>query len=88
MGPVTRPWPAANRAGHEVDLLVERDNRLWPVEVKAGATITADARRGLLRWLNVAGDAAAEPILVYAGNQAQTRNGVKWIPWREWQPRM
>ncbi len=23
---------------------------------------------------------------VYAGEQAQTRNGVKWIPWPEWQP--
>ena len=69
-----------------MDLLIERDNRLWPLEVKAGATITADASRGLLRWLDVAGDAAAEPTLLYAGEQAQTRSGVQWIPWREWQP--
>lgn len=75
-----------DRAGHEVDLIIERDNRLWPVEAKAGSTITADASRSLLRWLDVAADAAAEPMLVYAGEQAQTRNGVKWMPWREWQP--
>ena len=77
-----------DRAGHEVDLLIERDNRLWPVEVKAGATITADASRSLLRWLNVAGDAAAEPAVMYAGEQAQTRNAVRWIPWRQWQPQV
>ncbi len=77
-----------DRAGHEVDLLIECDNRLRPVEIKAGPTITADASRGLLRWIKVAGDAAAEPTLVYAGEQAQTRQSVRWTPWRELQPQV
>jgi len=49
---------------------------------------TVNASRGLLRWLDVAGDTAAEPALLYAGEQAQTRSGVQWIPWRQWQPQV
>src|SRR5699024_3245813 len=42
-----------DRAGHEVDLLIERGSSLESVEVKAGATVRGDALRGLKRWMNI-----------------------------------
>lgn len=71
-----------DRAGHGVDLLVERGGTLTPVEVKAGATVRKDALRGLLHWMDIAGGAAGEGVLVYAGDQRQKRGAVHLIPWR------
>jgi len=70
-----------DRAGHEVDLIAEHADRLQPVEIKAGATVTADWLRGLKRWLAVAEGAATDPLIVYGGSHTQQRQGVRLVPW-------
>jgi len=75
-----------DRGGHEIDLVQEEGAKLAAVEVKAGATVAADALRGLTRWRKIAGSAAAKTVLVYGGNKRQTRSGVDLIPWRELKP--
>lgn len=71
-----------DRHGQEVDLVVERGARLQPVEVKAGATLSRDAFKGLERWQELAGEAATAPQLVYAGEDERVHRGVQVIPWR------
>lgn len=81
LGPNLSFW--RDRTGHEVDLLVERGAQLQPVEVKSGATLTADSFKGLQRWLALACDLALRPLLVYGGDTAQQRQGVQVLPWRD-----
>lgn len=72
-----------DRQGHEVDLLVETGDRLQPIEIKAGATVHRDSFKGLRRWLELAGGSAANPALIYAGDQRQQRQGIAVRPWRD-----
>ncbi|MCG5548790.1 ATP-binding protein [Halorhodospira halochloris] len=72
-----------DRTGREVDLVIDCGDRLQPVEIKAGATVTRDAFRGLERWCELAGDAAATPQLIYAGNESRIQRGIQILPWRE-----
>jgi len=70
-----------DRSGHEVDLIVEHADRLQPVEIKAGATVTGDWLKGLRRWMSWAGDAVVDPTVVHGGRQSQEREGIRIIPW-------
>lgn len=70
-----------DRSGLEVDLLQEEADRLIAVEVKAGATVTADGLRGLRRWQEMAGDVSKKAVLVYGGDESQRRGGIEIKPW-------
>ena len=70
-----------DRAGHEVDILLDRGDRLVPVEVKAGQTVTGEAVAALDRWRALAGDGAGTGWLVYGGQGAQRRGGCEVVPW-------
>jgi predicted AAA+ superfamily ATPase len=70
-------------AGLEVDLLRERETRLQPIEVKSGQTLASDFFNGLQRWLQLSGDAASAPWLIYGGDIALRRGPTEVIPWRD-----
>ena len=70
-----------DRSGTEVDVLVEQGDRLVPLEIKSGKTLTADYFTGLNKWLSIAGDVAGSPRLVYAGDQEQLRTQFQVFPW-------
>jgi uncharacterized protein len=70
-----------DRAGHEVDLLVEQGDRVLAVEIKSGATVTRDSLRGLEKWRDIAGAAAGPSLLVYGGLEAQSRQNIELLPW-------
>ena len=40
-----------------------------PVEIKSGKTITREAFAGLQKWCSLAGELAAEPVLIYGGSE-------------------
>jgi hypothetical protein len=71
-----------DNTGNEVDVLAEEPDRLYPIEIKSGQTITDVLLRGLLRWQKISGLAGG--TLIYAGDQRQDRsNGLRIIPWHE-----
>ncbi len=71
--------------GLEVDLVVENGRRLVAVESKSGATPGDAFLAPLLSFREealAAGDAdAVDPCVVYGGDAAQTRSGVRFVPW-------
>ena len=67
----------------EVDLLLPESPGVRPVEIKSGATLQRDAWRNLAQWRDMAGAEAGRPILVYGGDESQTRSDVDVLPWRE-----
>ena len=68
-------------AGNEIDLLVERGERLFPVECKSGATIAPDWFAGLSRFLALSG--AAGGALIYGGETNQPRQVTPVYAWRQ-----
>lgn len=71
-----------SRDGLEVDLVIERNNRLYPIEVKAAATLTARHATSLVRFGDLAGQPQAPAVLV-ANVQApfSLAPNVRVIPW-------
>lgn len=65
----------------EVDILIDVADRLVPVEIKSGATLTSDQYAGLQRWMALAGTSTG--YLVYAGDQPQQRGAIRAVPWRD-----
>lgn len=72
-----------DRAGLEIDLVIEQGARLRPVEVKAGATMTGAHLDSLRRWLSLTGDTAEAPALVYGGEESYERESVRVRGWRD-----
>jgi hypothetical protein len=66
-----------------VDILIDHGEKLDPVEIKSGQTITSDYFKGLNRWINLAEkeDVVGQPYLIFAGSGVQTRGTVEVVPW-------
>ncbi|MCC7529418.1 MAG: DUF4143 domain-containing protein [Candidatus Melainabacteria bacterium] len=71
-----------DHTGNEVDILIEMDNCLIPIEVKSGQTITSDFLKGLKYWLQLAGDSAGQGWLVYGGDKNQSRDTIQVVSWK------
>lgn len=69
--------------GNEVDVLIDRANKLVPIELKSGQTVAGDFFSNLKKFNTLAGDAAGRGILVYGGDQAQTRESFDVVPWQQ-----
>ena len=74
-------WRDSN--GNEVDLLIEQGNRLIPIEIKSGRTLTYEAFTGLQKWCALAGNKAGAPALIYAGDESYQHKGISVMGWRE-----
>lgn len=72
-----------DKQGHEVDALIESSpGHLHAVEIKAGATISADWFDGLDYWRQqFTGSVELTPWLVYGGDSAQKRDKARVLPW-------
>lgn len=70
-----------DRAGHEVDVVIDRGDRLVPVEVKSGRTVTPDYFAALEDWRRIAGPRAGRGWVVYAGDEPQQREAATVLPW-------
>lgn len=68
-------------SGQEIDLLVERGERLFPVEIKAGQTIAGDWFGTLEKFAGWSGEPGG--CLIYGGSHRQTRRGIEVIGWRD-----
>jgi len=72
-----------DRSGHEIDLLLNENGAIRPVEIKSGATFQREALRGLEKWRELAGSEAGRPMLVFGGGESQSRSDLDVVAWRE-----
>ncbi|MBD3345911.1 MAG: DUF4143 domain-containing protein [Chitinivibrionales bacterium] len=72
-----------DRSGNEIDLLIDKGQRLQPIEIKSGATLNRDFFKGIQKWLDLAGNTAKDPALIYGGTQSLVRSGIQVIPWQK-----
>jgi len=77
-----------DNTGHEIDCIVDQGNRLLPIEIKSGKTVSDDFFKGLRYWSRISGTDAKEMVLVYAGLMDQTRKDGKILSWRSFGKRL
>ena len=68
-------------AGHEIDLLLERGQKLVPIEIKSGQTVASDFFTGLHYWRELVSDPQAPAALVDGGDRNFRRRGVTVYGW-------
>ena len=64
-------------------MIIEKDQKLIPVEIKAGQTVSQDFFKGLVKWQNIAGSAASKGLLVYAGAQSYEKQEGHVVSWKD-----
>jgi len=73
-----------DRAGNEVDVIIEKADGLVPVEIKSGQTLNSDFFKGIDHWLELA--ALRQPShawLVYGGEENHRRDQTRILSWRD-----
>jgi len=66
----------------EIDLIIDRNNRLFPLETKASATLLPGHAENLNKWHSFAGEKAAIGIIVANIDNAMVVSGCRVIPLR------
>jgi len=66
--------------GNEVDMILESGREVFPIEVKAGATIADDFFKGLKYFSRVAGEPSHGSGLIYGGKEIQQRGNFRIYP--------
>lgn len=68
-----------DNTGHEIDIIVDQAGDLYPIEIKAGKTISSDYFKGLEFWNKLSGGKSG--TVIYAGHMTQKRStGYQVIP--------
>ncbi len=69
-----------DNTGNEIDIIIDDGITLYPVEIKAGKTITNDYFKNFHFWNKISG--VNEGSVIYAGNELQKRSsGITVMPW-------
>jgi predicted AAA+ superfamily ATPase len=71
-----------DKVGHEVDCIIERAGMMFPIEIKAGKTITQDYFAGLNYWNELTESQSSNSFVVYAGSENQTRTQGNVVGWQ------
>lgn len=71
-----------DHTGHEIDCIIEKGQYLYPLEVKAGATVNADFFKALTFWNELAQTNPEHGFVVYGGNENQSRSLANVVSWR------
>lgn len=68
-------------SGNEIDVVADYGDGLMPIEIKSGQTLNRDFFSSLERWIDLAGNRAVSPTLIYGGTENQYRQGIRVFGW-------
>jgi uncharacterized protein len=71
-----------DKQGHEIDVIVEYADRSVPIEIKSGQTIDSAYFDELCYWNKLAETESSKNIVIYGGDENQTRATGRVISWR------
>jgi hypothetical protein len=71
-------------ADHEIDLVIDRDREIVPVEARSGETFAADFLDGIQYWRRLTGRNDHPAALVYGGEDSYMREGAAVMSWKTW----
>ncbi len=70
-----------SKAGLEIDLIVDRNGRLYPIEIKATSTIMPGHTENLNKWKELAGDTAAGGLIIADVAEFFEIKGCRAVSW-------
>lgn len=70
-----------DQTGHEIDLLLDTGDALYPVEIKSSQTVSSSMFDTLRWWCGRAELPLSGATLVYGGDEYQSRNEISVRPW-------
>lgn len=68
--------------GHEIDCIIERGQKLVPIEIKAGRTINMNFFDELKYWNEISGTKPKDNFLIYSGDENQVRSVGNVLSWK------
>ena len=71
-----------NQSGNEIDCIVEKDQKMIPIEIKSGKTINRSFFDGLDYWATLTETKPASGYLVYGGDENMELAMGKIVSWR------
>jgi uncharacterized protein len=83
VGRTPRNYFWRDHTGHEIDCLVEHSGALYPIEIKAGRTISQDFFKTLSWWNDLTGFLPTNSYVIYAGKETQKRSYATVLPWNK-----
>ncbi len=81
-GDIPRLYYWRDKLGNEMDCLIEVNDKVKVVEMKAGKTITEDFFKGLNYWGKITASDNKNLFLIYGGNETQSRSSGKVLSWK------
>jgi predicted AAA+ superfamily ATPase len=76
-------WFWRDASGNEIDLIIDRGQEKTIVEIKATQTIMSNLFDGLTKFESISDEPIHKKILVYGGDQSQSRTVADVVSWRE-----
>jgi len=70
-----------SKAGIEVDLIIDRNGRLYPIEIKATSTVMPGHVENLSKWKDLAGDKATKGVVIADVPDSFEIKGCRVISW-------
>jgi|APFre7841882724_1041349.scaffolds.fasta_scaffold03234_2 predicted AAA+ superfamily ATPase len=70
-----------SKTGIEVDLIIDRNGRLYPIEVKASSTLLPPHTKSLTKWRALSGSAAENGIIVAPISHPFSLGECRAVPW-------
>jgi predicted AAA+ superfamily ATPase len=72
-----------DNTGNEVDLIIENEKGLQPIDIKSGSTYASDWSQGLKKWQALAKNSSLEPAILYGGESNFERESLQVWGWRD-----
>jgi len=72
-----------SKSGAEVDLIIDRNGKLYPIEVKSTSTLLPGHKESLMKYLNLAGSRAEKGAIIADVPEAFDMKGCRVIPWAQ-----
>lgn len=73
-----------DNSGNEIDCLIESGQKLIPIEIKSGTTISGDWLKGIRFFQKLSGNANPEnSFLIYGGLENQIRSDCNVVSWKD-----
>ncbi|MFA5097976.1 MAG: ATP-binding protein [Candidatus Margulisiibacteriota bacterium] len=70
-----------DKSGMEIDLIIDKGEKLFPVEIKASQTISSAYLKVIGKWLKLPGNTQKKGALIFGGEKFQNRENAEILPW-------
>lgn len=74
-------WRSKN--GVEVDMIVDRNGKLFPIEIKSTSTLLPGHAESLRKWQSLAGDLATDGLIVANSSETVSLKGCRVMSWEK-----